>query len=733
MGQLQNLSATFAKFIDGNLGLAASAAGPTALVIGTAAKGPGEVLTIVDSPADLISVFGRSGNLSRGWIEVKEGGIGRAVAYRAGATEAKLRTLMTTASTDVTQGWEINSGEKGADAGANVKIYYDSASNVMKLYNKDNDLVYLYSNGEVVSNTYEVGVRGAPVAGNRMNIFVGGLATEDDATYRDAIPLKWVPAPNVGNTASYAAVACVTGGNTLSTNAAGFINSFTVGQYIRIPNTTEGFDAVKVSAVGTNSITVERPDGTTVRWATTNGTMSVFVGWDDSSVFVAGQDNDNPSKMRMYEYLDTAYELLDDVQIDIVVPMNVYLDDDNICDNGYTMTISGNTYPTPKSSNDGLGKLFKEVYNGRTWYFWDTDADGTAELWPTAEELGFYGSRATAWTAAAGTIKINDFVNNNYSASGLDVFVESDFHEVNFAYQLANYCYTLTLNDNEASGVIGTKPPTNFDLAGLSAWVGSSPVYASDGVTVLTDGTGLLGNKWVAGVKATSTTGWTGPGFYATDDGWINGTQLEDRNEQLVDIGAFIDILPFPVIYNNTFSTSGTGYIGSSASIYAGFIPTLRLGSAPTNKTLPGRVRLPFKLNKTSKLDPLAGARYTVLNLRDNGDVFIEDGPTAARATSDYNRRSTVQICFASVDIARKISSRYRGFGSNPLKLASLENDIMTAFKTQLVDTGAVVRCAAKVIQTPSQRALGQADLEILLVPSLELRQITIYLALGLQ
>lgn len=732
MSQLQNLSATFAKFIDGNLGLTVGSTGPTALVIGTAGKGPGESLTIVDTPGDLISVFGREGNLSRGWIETKEGGIGRVVAYRAGATEAKLRTLMTTNSSEVTAGYQILSGQKGADAGADVKLYYDSSSDVLKIYNESNDLVYHYSNGEVVANTYEVSVRGSATAGFKKDILVGGQETVDEGSYKDAIPLKWIPTPNYGSTSSYAAVAYGSGGSTLTTNAAGFTNSFQVGQYIQINPTTEGFSAVKVSAIdNTSTITVVHADGSTVHWSAT-GSMTVTVGWDASSVYVAGADNDDPCKMRMYEYLDTAYELLDDAQIDVVVPMGVNVDDDNICD-GATITVTANTYPTVRGSNDALGKLYKESYNGKTWYFWDTDANGVAELYPTAEELGFYGSRATGWTSAAGTISINDYVNNSYSASGLDVFVESDFHEVNFGYQLANYCYTLTLNDNEASGVIGMKPPTNFDIAGLASWVGNSPVYAADGVTVLTDGTGLLGNKWVAGVKSSSTTGWYGPGFYATDTGWIDGTIEVDRNEQQVDIGAYLDIVPIPLIYNNTFSTTGLGYISSGATAYAGFFPTLPLGTAATNMTMRGKIRLPFKLNKSTKLDPLAGARYTTFNLRENGSVFVEDAPSATRPTSDYNRRSTVQICFAAIDIARKISSRYRGKGSNAVKMAALENDILTQYKAQLIDTEAVIRTAVKAIQTPTQRARGEATLEILLVPSVELRQITIYLALGLQ
>lgn len=727
MSQLQNVGSTFVKLVDGNLGLGLSAVGPTALVLGTSRKGPGDELVITDSPGDVISVFGRYGDLAKGWVEVKEGGIPRAVCFRVGATAAKLRTLM--ASSTASGGLEILTSEKGAEAGLNLKVYYSSNSGSLKLFNDDNELIFHSSEGETLTNTYEASVTGSPTsAAYRRNISVGVSDAASVGTYLDAIPLKWIP----GETALVQNATTSLYGNTIFSGSVGWTTSLEVGEFIRIPSAL-GYTVAKVTGISGGTVTVAQADGSTAIFSSASTIVTVTSGFSPAAVYTDGLDNDNPSLMQRYEFLDTAYEILDDAQIDVVVPMSVHLDDANLVDGGATITITApQTYPIPRSSSDALGKLFKELYNGKLYYFWDTDNDGVAELYPSAEALGIYDpTQAAAWVTAGGRNTIADFIANTYSYDAAHQFVASDFHEVNFGYQLANYCKNLTLNDNEASGVIGMKPPTNYDLATLSAWVGSKPVLAGDG-SVTTSGSGLLGNKWMSGIKESTAQGWAGPGFFATDTGWVDGTIELDRNDQQVDIGAYIDVTAQPIHWSNTFNTSGVGYIASGSTLYGGFYKTLPVGSAPTNKNLGSRARLPFKLNKSTQLDALAGARYVVFNLRANGSIYIEDAPTASRPTSDYNRRSTVETVFACTAAARSVANRYRGEGSNGRKMLAMENDILSELQ-RYIEQGAITRAAVKVRQTPQQRVQGNADIEMTLYVSYELRRITIYLSLGVE
>lgn len=727
MSQLQYVGSTFLKLVDGNLGLQPSAVGPTALVLGTSRKGPGDELVITDSPGDVISVFGRYGDLARGWVETKEGGIPRVVCFRIGATAAKLRTLMATST--ASGGMEILTSEKGSDAGENLKLYFASDSGLLKLFNDDNELIYYSSEGEVLSNTFEASVTGSPASASvRRNISVGVADAGSVGTYLDAIPLKWI----AGETAVVQNATTSLYGNTIFSNSSGWTNSLEVGEYIRIPSAL-GYTVAKITDITGGTITVAQADGSTAVFSSASTIVTVTSGFSPSAIYVDGVDNDDPSLMQRYEFLDTAYEALDDAQVDMVLPMSVHLDSPNLVDGGATITITGpQTYPTPRASSDALGKVFKETYNGKIYYFWDTDNDGVAELYPSAETLGFYNpTHAAAWVTAGGRNSIADFVDNGYTYDASKQFVQSDFHEVNFAYQLANFCYNLTLNDNEASGVIGVVPPTNYDLATISSWIGSPPVLAGDG-SVTTNGTGLRGNKWMAGIKTSTAQGWAGPGFYATDTGWVDGTIELDRNDQSVDIGAYIDVTVMPIHWLNTFNTSGVGYIASGATLYGGFLKTLSPGQSATNKNINTRSRLPLKLNKRTQLDPLAGTRYVVFNMRPNGTIFVEDAPTAARSTSDYNRRSTVETVFACVAAARSVTNRYRGQGANGRSMLAMENDIMSELQ-RYMDSGAITRANVKVRQTPTQRVQGNADVEMTLYVSYELRRITIYLSLGVE
>src|SRR5690606_574519 len=134
-------------------------------------------------------------------------------------------------------------------------------------------------------------------------------------------------------------------------------------------------------------------------------------------------------------------------------------------------------------------------------------------------------------------------------------------------------------------------------------------------------------------------------GFIATDSGFLDGTQLKDRNDALVDIGRYLSVTVTPIIVGN--GSRPGAYLTSSGSTYAGLYSSLGVTSAPTNKLVKG-VRLPFAVNK-KKLDMLAGRGYVALQDKPRGIVVV-DAPTAARPESDYQRLSTVRQVKAAVD-----------------------------------------------------------------------------------
>lgn len=445
------------------------------------------------------------------------------------------------------------------------------------------------------------------------------------------------------------------------------------------------------------------------------------------ATYTAGSDGILLSRMAKYEALFNAYKLLENQDLDIIVPMDVYVDDDNVDDmttgqvatanSGAPWIAAPTTYPTPGTIYDFLGELFAQEYEGQWYFWWDTDRDGQAEIYPTG-----HGS-ATATTDCFG----------NALTSG-------DFHPVNFGYQLADFCYRQSEDNAEMIGTIGFLPPASWSLKDVSNWIGRKPTFVESGsnLVVETNGTGLLGNRWVAGRLGITGTGLPAHtvdsiaglaygGFIATDDGWLDGAQQYDRNDKLVDIGKYICLCGSYGILSN--STQATSYVASGAPVYAGFISSLSSKSAPTNKIIPG-VRLPFRVS-VSKIDQLAGMRITLFQNKTKGTV-VSDAPTASRPGSDYARLTTVRIVKDTIDAIRAVSDPFIGEALTGGKLAALETAINRALG-KLQKDQFLQRFDAKVLATATERVQGKANVELILVPAFELRTLTIYIALAAQ
>ena len=430
-----------------------------------------------------------------------------------------------------------------------------------------------------------------------------------------------------------------------------------------------------------------------------------------TATYTAGSDGINPSRMQLYEYLSEAYEKLPFFDMDFIVPMDAYIDDTNLVDlsagqiaaRGLAALV---TYPTAGSLADVLGKVYIQEYNGTNYFWWDTDNDGVAEIYPS---LGASGPSAN--------------IDGDAIASG-------DFHEVSFGYQLANFCYEATQDWQFVQGFISFKPPTTYCLADIVTWIGRLPTYATDPVTrvvtvpnAASNGAGMLGNKFMAG-RNDFRGGVSNGGFILTDSGFVDGTEQTDDNDALVDIGKHLEVCGAIFIHTNGYSTSG--YISTVATTVAGKCATLRPSSAPTNKTV--RAGKLIKLVKGYLLDRLAGVRIVSLTSKTKG-VVITDAPTAARPESDYRRYTTVRIVKEAVDLIREVADPFIGEGSSEADRQALKTAIEEKFSEKLVGDS-IIRYDLSISATPAQFAAGQAIANLVLVPKFELRHV--YLDVGL-
>jgi len=446
--------------------------------------------------------------------------------------------------------------------------------------------------------------------------------------------------------------------------------------------------------------------------------------------YTAGTDGLNLSRMKMYEELFSAYQLLEDQELDVVLPMNVYLDDLNVMDMSEA-TVSGlgltslSDYPTAGSATDVLGKVYVEEVDGENLFWWWFPSQPNASS-PTFTAAQIYPSGYDADKKADGTTDL----------------AASDFHEVNFAYQLANFCWTQSRDNTDMTGVIGVLPPTSFTLKDMARWVGQLPEFETDSngnrvVATGGNGTGLLGNKFMSGrlssggdsgtpgLAINGVDGLANGGFIATDTNWLDGTHIKDLNDALIDIGKYISVVAtYPVMSN---PSRVSAYTATGASTYGGFYSGLDVDSAPTNKLL-GHIRLPARIN-TSKLDMLAGQRYVTFHSKPKG-IVISDGPTAARPNSDYTRLSTVRQVKATVDEIRRVGEPFLGESMSGAQTAALDTAVDQAM-SNLVRLGVIQRYEYQLIITPQMKVLGQAIIELKIVPAFELRQITVQVALA--
>lgn len=457
------------------------------------------------------------------------------------------------------------------------------------------------------------------------------------------------------------------------------------------------------------------------------GSASGFVDLADVSatgtVYTAGTDGIDLSRMELYEKLYVAYKDLLSYSFDVTVPMDVFLDDYNVIDQGHylgaiTPVLPGtNTYPTAGaytlgSNVDALGRVYVEEYEGNYYFWWDLTADSftAASIYPTS-----VGS-ATATTKIDGTDLSDD-----------------DFHEVNFAYQLGRFLYDYSTDIVDATGVIGCLPPASLSLTDKARWLGKAPTYTLNSTTGTyyiasssANGTGLLGNKFMAG-RSDWRSGEFGGGMILTDTEFMDGTEQEDTNEVPIDLGKYISVAAETVYMRNSWYTNGYG--DSFAASYGGQYLNLAPNSAPTNKKVSATINKMYTF-KLGDLDSLAGTGYVVLRNKPQG-LVIADAPMATLPNSDWKRLSTGRIVKQIIDGVRTSCDKYLGGLTPPGTIAAMK-EAVTKVLQRAVSNGLIKRYDDfEIIQTPDMAVAGEATIDLNVVPAFELRVLTLNISLA--
>lgn len=705
--RFEDLPGIISELQDGGLQIFEENGSPAVLVLGTAESGLSDVPVQVTRAQEEENRFKKSGTLIRGMYETLQGGAGNVNLMRIGARSAILFGVGT--DNMVTNPTSIETLLKDADAGKAYLIRYVTPATRgpnelvghLKVKNAAGALVYDGNPGGQLIDTGEVLVSGA---------FTGGADIGAAGDPDDFVALEDVAVDKVQVTGE--AVGAIPGVPTAADQfdlSESLTNAGTYVVYVDGDEIAESLFTINAGA-GTAGVDQLEIDSVTAGYTGAEAVTIDFTYDDDAAHNLReGADGTNLSLMELYEALEGAYRSLETEEYKMVIPMGTAVDSKNTEDGDIVVLSSderiaaGRRYPVPGSAGDALAKLFIEEYDGEFFYFWDTNDDGVAEVYPSV------GS-ATSATKIDGS-----------------ALTAEDFTEVNFPYQLAAFCFKTSSNEYNVLGAIGTSTPASFSAKDVSKWIGKEPTYDVDG-NIVVNGTGLLGNKLMVGLANHE------PGFYGTDleeyqgsSGAVGGGVLEDRGGRPIDIGRYLSVYSAPQTFFNPVDETGFGYHANGAAYYGGYITTLATKSSPSNKIAPDAVS-PVKLSK-AKLNSLA--KYSYVGLKQKNRVLrFSDAPTAARKTSDFKRLTTMRVIDETIDDIRLVAAPYIGEPNTVSARQSLESNLITLLGEKQED-GVIQRFEIKVSATTKQRIEGDMTVELVIVPPFEVKKIEVVTSLA--
>jgi hypothetical protein len=267
----------------------------------------------------------------------------------------------------------------------------------------------------------------------------------------------------------------------------------------------------------------------------------------------------------------------------------------------------------------------------------------------------------------------------------------------NFAYELALYCAISSYRNKTTIGAIPMKPIKDTTLANIQKYA-----------------------KYLATYDNT---------YYMLDEA---GSPIKDSEGNKFDLGKYISVVAGPkVLFNHSVNALREG---NAAVMYMAYTSTLASKSAPTNKKMIGTTGLKFNFSN-SQLNDIVGNRMVTFQLKylESGNAssgaYVVDAPTAAAKNSDYARLSTVRVIRDVADAMREVADPYIGEANTIEKRNALSAAIAKRLDL-LVQNGVIQKYSYSLVATAKQEVLGEASLELGIVPPQELRKITTVIGL---
>lgn len=662
---------------DGNLLSIQSVPGDVTLIIGTSPDGPLNQVYLVQDAQEASLLFDsadtKEGDLVKRMYEAFAAGTQYIALYRIGASPAVL---------DFLNGFTIHT--KSTDDGSEYKVEYGftSGQHTLKITSAATDET-LYSILKSATSETVLVDTGAVV------VYFKEVLTTDTLvlapTALNAVDLNLFATP-VTNATLFSASGTTM---TVVANAA-----YKAGGVVEVAGSTSDNGDYLLSYADTVTLKISHKLVTGL-WVPFTG----FVGAADADTtimpktrFIAPNLGLTMTDAQKYEALANAYWELEAAKIDMLIPGTVFAD-------------------------SVLEKAYQFKNDGQIFFQWTTNGT-TASTMPTPYSVGLDGVHAKKLLTGTYTI---ESILTDVASPAADI----TFGQPNFAHQLAEFLHSLSVNDNEAIGVISVKGPVGYSKHQIETWIGTEPSYDADGA-ITASGTGLLGWYPMTGNVSVAA------GFFDTIDGFIDGTAVVDANKRKIDIGKYLSIVASPLALTTPFNATRYIDIASSAATYAGQIMSLDVKNAPTGKVLSsksGTIALPLGLTKEN-VNKLVGAGYIVFKAEENVGIKCVDAPTAALKTSDYKRLLTVRSVNATIELVRSITSPFIGNVFSGVVRSALEERVNREL-LNLASLGYLLGGSAAIRATRDMEIKGEATMRLILQIPGELRKLTIYVSLA--
>lgn len=599
---------TSIEVLDGNLSNNIAIPEDTVLVVERAYTGPVGRLYYVSAAKDAATVFGSDSPLIKAMQRAFTGGAKNVALYRVGGKVASIENIFGL-------GTSLETAEASSVASTGLSVYIGPEP-----INPSLNSVIIYRSGKIIYSN----VLGGEV--DQGLVYVDGFNKLNNepqvGSYTNPVPLASV-VENLGTRVviTDSDVTSVT----IPAEDLALVSDFGL--------------TVKVNgrAVRATDVAFDKATGV-VSFTTTETTFTVEVSYvkkytpvEIEELEISFEDGEDLVESNWKDYYEAFDQTLDDIQR--VTLRTVAL---------------GDVFNVPNIANG------------------DTDADRLEYLSIDFDESGekVYEWSTNRYLYRKGASTTIDIAEADLTSNGQPIVVKQ-FHEVDFTHRAGMWGFERTEDGIYPNIMVGVIGPKAYNTKYINLWVGKEPTYNLDG-KIIVNGTGLLGHRYMVG-----TTNRTG-GYYATNNGFPDGTPITDSNGFIVDLGKYLS-----VIASQVTNLAGTIVCSASAS-YAGLAATITPGDSTTNQVLPG-VQLLTDL-KRARLKQLQASGYVVLENRAKG-VTVVSGDLASRLASDYRYLSTsIVMNYIAADIA-EVCDPFIGKGIDGTSKVALHTALHTRFQ----------------------------------------------------